>query len=496
VRDGMIGLLTVTLLALLVGTILTFLAGERARWVALVTSAIFLVLTSALLYYFTWAGVSAGHPPIEIFSYSETYSWISLPWMQIDYAVGVDGIGLVLILLTAFLQLATVIYTWNEPKRPAGWFGLVLLTCLGCYGVFVALDVLLFFLFWEAVLVPMFFIIGYWGGPRRRYAALKFFIYTHVASIVMLVGLLVLVFYSGSTSFDYTSLQATTHELAAAAQTFIFLALFFGFGVKFPIVPFHTWLPDAHVEAPTGGSVLLAGLLLKLGGYGLIRWAVELLPGAIPHVQWILYVVAFASIVWGSVVSLAQRDLKRLVAFSSINHMGIVLLAIALYSSLGLLAAVLLMFAHGIVSGLLFMAAGTVHHSTGSRDISRLGGMTPQTPVLATTIMIGSLASLGLPALISFPAEFAALQATWSGIGYWVLVPLLTLVVTAGFYLWMMQRMLFGPPRGLPEKVADVPRHEGMAMGILIALTVVYGLLPFLLVNLIVSSPVIGIPFP
>jgi NADH-quinone oxidoreductase subunit M len=154
------------------------------------------------------------------------------------------------------------------------------------------------------------------------------------------------------------------------------------------------------------------------------------------------------------------------------------------------------MFAHGIVSGLLFMAAGTVHHSTGSRDISHLGGMTPRAPVLATTIMIGSLASLGLPALISFPAEFAALQATWSGIGYWVLVPLLTLVVTAGFYLWMMQRMLFGPQRGLPEKVEDVPRHEGMAMGILIALTVVYGLLPFLLVNLIVNSPVNGIPIP
>ncbi|MCI4344722.1 MAG: dehydrogenase, partial [Thermoplasmata archaeon] len=209
----------------------------------------------------------------------------------------------------------------------------------------------------------------------------------------------------------------------------------------------------------------------------------------------LLYVVAFAMIVWGSFVALAQRDLKRLVAYSSINHMGIVLLAIALNSPLGILAAVLLMFAHGVVSGLLFMIAGTVHHSTGSRDISRLGGMTPRTPVLATTIMIGSLASLGLPALISFPAEFTALQATWAAIGYWVFVPLFGLVLTAAFYLWMMQRMLFGPPKGLPERVEDVPRHEGLGMGILVALTVIYGLLPFLLVNLIVNSPILRAPF-
>ena len=490
----MLPLLSITLLALLGGTVLTFLAGERARWVALATSLVFLLLTTVLIFEFSLPTPST--PTHPQFAYPETYAWISVPWMHVDYAVGVDGISLVLILLTAFLQVATVVYSWNESKRPGAWFGLVLLTCLGCFGVFVALDVLLFFLFWEAVLVPMFFIIGYWGGPRRRYAALKFFIYTHVASIVMLVGLLVLVFYSGSTSFDFVALAQSSGTLVAAAQSFIFLALFFGFGVKFPIVPFHTWLPDAHVEAPTGGSVLLAGLLLKLGGYGLIRWAVELLPGAIPHVQWILFAVAFASIVWGSIVSLAQRDLKRLVAFSSINHMGIVLLAIALYSSLGLLAAVLLMFAHGVVSGLLFMVAGTVHHSTGSRDVSRLGGMTPRTPVLATTLMIGSLASLGLPALISFPAEFTALQATWAGIGYWVLVPLVALVITAAFYLWMMQRMLFGPPRGLPDRVDDVPRHEGMAMGILVALTVIYGVLPFLLVNLIVNSPVVGVPFP
>ena len=491
----MVPLISLALATLLVGTVATFAAGARARWVALGTSVVFLAEVAALFVrYPGWPGYGAGAVPG--FAEGESYAWIHLSWLQINYTVGVDGISLVLILLTAILQIATVVYSWNEPRRPAAYFALVLLTCLGCFGVFVALDVLLFFLFWEAVLVPMFFLIGFWGGPRRRYAALKFFVYTHVASIVMLVGLLALVFYSGATSFDFASIDAAAHGLTGVVPAFLFLALFFGFGVKFPIVPFHTWLPDAHVEAPTGASVLLAGLLLKLGGYGLIRWAVEVLPHGLSTDQPILFAIAFLSIVWGSVLSLSQRDLKRLVAYSSINHMGIVLLAIALDSSLGLLAAVLLMFAHGIVSGLLFMASGSVHHTFGTRDIPNLGGITPRTPALSTMLMAGSLASLGLPALISFPAEFTALLATWNGLAYWVLIPLVILVVTAAFYLWMMQRMLFGPPKGIPPDAHDLPWYEGVGMGILVAATVVFGVLPALLVNVIVSSPVHGFPGP
>jgi F420H2 dehydrogenase subunit M len=488
-------LLSLTLATLLIGTLLTFVSKERARYVALATSAIFLLEVAALIGAYTvWPGPVNGSPG---YADIESYSWIHLSWLSINYTIGVDGISLVLILLTAFLQIATVVYSWEETKEPGAFFGLLLLTCLGCFGVFIALDVLLFFLFWEAVLIPMFFLIGFWGGPRRRYAALKFFVYTHVASIVMLVGLLALVFYSGATSFDFASIFVAARTLSPTVQTFLFLALFFGFGVKFPIVPFHTWLPDAHVEAPTAASVLLAGLLLKLGGYGLIRWAVEVLPTGMSHLTPLLYIVAFASIVWGSVVALAQRDLKRLVAYSSINHMGIVLLAIAVYSQLGLLAAVLLMFAHGIVSALLFMVAGSVHHQFGTRDISKLGGITPVAPILATMLMVGSLASLGLPALISFPAEFAALLATWDRIGYWVLVPLVILVVTAAFYLWMMQRVLFGPKRAVSPTAHDVPWFESAAMGILVALVVVYGILPGFLVNVIVNSPVYGFPgFP
>ncbi len=488
----MVPILSIVLGTLALGAVLSVLARERARWVALGFSVIFLAEVAYLIASFSgWAGFGPSGAPT--FSLEESYSWISISWLQVNYTVGVDGISLVLILLSSFLLIATVIYSWNETRRPGAWFGLVLLTVFGCVGVFVALDILLFFLFWEAVLVPMFFLIGYWGGPRRRYAAIKFFIYTHVASVVMLVALLATAFYSHAASLDFSALYVATvvgQGLTLTAQVFLFLSLLFGFGVKFPLVPFHTWLPDAHVEAPTGGSVLLAGLLLKLGGYGLIRWGLELLPDGFLKVQWFVFAVAMVSIVWGAWVSLAQRDLKRLVAYSSINHMGIVLLAIATYSSLGLTAAVLLMFAHGIVSALLFMVSGSVHHAFGTRDVNRVGGISPKTPVLASLTMVGALASLGLPALISFPAEFTALLATWNAIGFWVLVPLATLVVTAAFYIWMMQRMLFGPPKGYATGVHDVSWWEWTGMGILAALAVVYGIFPGYLVTLIVNSPI------
>ena len=491
----MLPLLSIVLASLLAGTVLTFLSGRWARWTALATSLLFLAEVAALFAaYPGWPGYNGAGVPG--FAEAETHAWIHLPWLQINYAVGVDGISLVLILLTAVLQLATVLYSWTEAKRPAAYFGLVGLTCAGSFGVFVALDILLFFLFWEAVLVPMFFLIGVWGGPRRRYAALKFFIYTHVASIVMLVALLATAFYAGAASFDFASVYASARGLGPVLQTFLFVPMLFGFGVKFPVVPFHTWLPDAHVEAPTGGSVLLAGLLLKLGGYGLIRWAVEVLPEGFHHARPLVLLIALVSIVWGSVVSLAQRDLKRLIAFSSINHMGIVLLAIGVDSSLGLLAAVLLMFAHGIVSALLFMTAGSFHHTFGTRDLAGIGGITPTAPALATLLMAGALASLGLPALIGFPAEFAALLATWQAYGYWVFVPLGILVVTAAFYLWMMQRVLFGPARAVPPDARDVPWYEGFGMGVLAGLAVLFGILPGLLVNVITSSPVKGFPGP
>ncbi|MCL4324631.1 MAG: NADH-quinone oxidoreductase subunit M [Candidatus Thermoplasmatota archaeon] len=477
------------------GTLLTFFAGSRARWIALATAVGTLGISIWLLANFQ-LGLATDYQFVQV-THWLTLSTGGSAGLAVNYTVGIDGISLPFLLLSAILTLVTVIYHWDERKNPAGFFGLVGLTNAGLLGVFVALDVLLFFAFWEIVLIPMFFLIGHWGGTRRHYASLKFFVYTHVASVVTLVSLFAMVFLGNWGSMDFGG-SISTADVAALnvqsipqiTQVLMFGALFFGFGVKLPMVPFHTWLPDAHVEAPTGGSVLLAGMLLKMGAYGLIRIAFPLLPYGHVAAEPVVLGIAFLSIVWGAFLSLAQRDLKRMVAFSSINHMGIVLLAIALWTQLSVTAAVLLMFAHGLVSGLLFLLSGSVHHTFGTRDIPSIGGITSRTPILSTMLIIGSLASLGLPSLVSFPAEFSAFLATWEALGWWILLPLFALVITAGFYLWMLQRLSFGPAHGIPEKARDLPFNEMLAMGLLVSLIVLYGILPYLIVQLIPHSAI------
>jgi proton-translocating NADH-quinone oxidoreductase chain M len=486
--------LTYLLAVAFLGTLATFLGGRHARLIALFTSVLALLVVLYLLTQFSFTQAS-GYQFLQLNTWFTYAPAPGSPGLSIDYAVGVDGISLPFLLLSAIVTVATVIYHWEESQNPSAFFGLLLLTNAGLLGVFVSLDILLFFVFWEVVLVPMFFLIGHWGGPRRQYAALKFFVYTHVASVVMLVSLLVLVFLGHWPNFDFTNMalaQGYDAAIPGVVQGVLFGALLFGFGVKLPMVPFHTWLPDAHVEAPTGGSVLLAGLLLKMGGYGLIRLAFPLLPLGRVALTPLVFFFAFLSIVWGALLSLAQRDLKRLVAYSSINHMGVVLLAIGLWTQLGVMAAVLLMFAHGLVSALLFMISGSVHHTFGTRDIPSVGGITSRTPLLSTLLMVGSLASLGLPALVSFPAEFSAFLATWETLGYWVFLPLFALVVTAAFYIWMMQRFSFGPPRGIPETARDLPPYEAIGMVVLASLIVLFGVLPFLIVHVITVSPVFG----
>ncbi len=473
----------------LVGAAATFFAGKWARWVALTTAAVSIGIV-------IWVMVNFQLGTAFDYQFVQVVPWLTLSGgsggIGVNYTVGIDGISLPFLLLSPILTIVSVVYHWNETKNPAGFFGLVGLTNAGLFGVFVSLDILLFFAFWEIVLIPMFFLIGHWGGPRRHYASIKFFVYTHVASVVTLVALFAMVFLGGWSSMDFGGSISTaqvaaldTKNIMVVPQVLLFGAMFFGFGVKLPMVPFHTWLPDAHVEAPTGGSVLLAGMLLKMGAYGLIRIAFPLLPYGHVNAEPVVLGIAFLSIIWGAFLSLSQRDLKRMVAYSSINHMGIVLLAIALWTQLSVTAAVLLMFAHGLVSGLLFLLSGSVHHTYGTRDIPSIGGMNSRTPALTTMLMIGSLASLGLPALVSFPAEFSAFLATWEALRWWVFLPLLGLVVTAGFYLWMLQRMAFGPPRGIPDKATDLPFNEMISMGLLVALIVLYGILPYLIVQFI-----------
>ncbi len=489
--------LTLLLAVAFVGSAATFFAGKQARWVAVVFSGATVAVVVYTLTQFQ-LNFTLSYQLLEVNHWFTFAALPGSPGISVDYAVGVDGISLPMVLLSSVVTLAAVVYHWEEENAPGPFFGLLLLVNAGVLGVFVSLDVLLFFVFWEVVLIPMFFLIGRWGGARRHYAAIKFFVYTHVASVVMFVALLAMVFLGGWGTFDFVNLYGiqslNQSALSSVTQVLLFGALLFGFGVKLPMVPFHTWLPDAHVEAPTGGSVLLAAVLLKMGAYGLIRFAMPLLPLGREILTPLIFFLAFLSIVWGAFLSLAQRDLKRLVAYSSINHMGIVLLAIGLWTEVGVLAAVLLMFAHGLVSAVLFMVSGSMHHSYGTRDIPSVGGMTAFTPRLSTMLMVGSLASLGLPALVSFPAEFSAFFATWQGLGFLVLIPLTALVVTAAFYLWMMQRLSFGPPRGSQPRTHDLPTPELVALSLMVALVVLYGILPFLVAQYIPASPLFHIP--
>ena len=313
------------------------------------------------------------------------------------------------------------------------------------------------------------------------------------ASVIMLLGFMALYFQAaevlGYRTFDIPVLTKVAPSLAAGTQLAIFTALFFGFGVKMPVVPFHTWLPDAHVDAPTAGSVLLAGLLLKMGGYGLIRLALPLASAATAAVP-VMFVFAVVSIIYAAVVCMPQRDLKRLVAYSSVSHMGLVLLGVAAYSAdrsnyVGLAGAVFQMFAHGLVTAVLFMMAGSIHHHAGTREIEQLGGIARKMPVSGTVLTYGALASLGLPGLVSFPSELLVFFATYNAFGLLVFLPLAGVVLTAGYYLWMLQRALFGPFNANLKKVSDLSVHEAVPLGLLMFLIGLFGALPYLMLRFI-----------
>jgi len=438
---------------------------EHYKWIALVTTVATFGLSLLLV-----KGIGGGPE----FRFEDNVSWIGA--ISARYHIGVDGISLWLVLLTTLLMPIAVLSSWTAiHKRQLSYYIFMLILESAMIGVFVSLDLLLFYLFFEASLVPMFFLIGIWGGERRIYAAVKFFIYTAVGSLLMLVGIIALYFIYGS--FDYvTLLQAmTANPLPARTEFVFFLAFAFAFCIKVPLFPFHTWLPDAHTEAPTAGSVILAGVLLKMGTYGLLRINLGLFPSTSRELAIAMMVLAVIGIIYGALVAMVQPDVKRLVAYSSVSHMGFVVLGLFSFTELGMQGALYQMLNHGVSTGALFLFVGFIYERRHTRMISEFGGLAKPMPWFSTLFVIASLSSIGLPFLNGFVGEFLILIGTWTSRAVshpWLITMIAgTGVIWAAVYmLWMLQRVVFGKvTKAENDRLLDLNSRE---LGLLLPLMI------------------------
>jgi NADH-quinone oxidoreductase subunit M len=426
------------------------------------------------------------------------HQWIEV--IHSRYLVALDGLSLPLVALTLLVTPLVIIYSWNhfpEPKNPKAFLILILVLHTGMLGSFVAQDLILFFVFFEIVLLPMYFMIGVWGGEQRQYAAIKFFLYTLFGSALMIVSFLAVFFVAGGDSFAMVELaegvadRNLAGDLALSTQVLIFGGMFMGFGIKVPMFPFHTWLPDAHTQAPTQGSVILAAVLLKLGTYGFIRVALFILPEA--AVEWapIIGGLAVVGIIYGALGCLAQTDMKRLIAFSSVAHMGFVMLGIATLTDFGLNAAVFGMVAHGLITGMLFFVAGSVKERFHTLEIKRLGGLLLQAPKMGWILGFCVMASLGLPGLAGFWGEFPAILAAYNPapalseelFRTYMVIAAIGTVLAAGYLLWLYQRSSFGTPTEefADEPIQDVQLSEYLAWVPMLVLILVLGIYPNLI---------------
>ncbi len=461
------------------------------RWGALLTAAFAFALSIVLALGFD--DKAAG------FQFVQTADWIG--FFGIQYKVGVDGISLVLVLLTTLLTMISILASFGPIKTRVREYMISFLVLeLGMLGVFLSLDLFLFYVFWEVVLVPMYLIIGIWGGANRIYATIKFVIYTLVGSLLMLVAILSIAWtYSQATgtwvgAFDYTTLVEFGFD--PTLQFWAFLGFFLAFAIKVPMWPVHTWLPDAHTEAPTAGSVILAGVLLKLGGYGLIRLNLPLFPNAAVDLAPFIITLSVVGMIYGAIVAIRQTDLKRLIAYSSVSHMGFVTLGIFVLNEQGVQGAIFQMVAHGVITGALFLLVGVVYERTHDRTIAKMGGLGQRIPVWATLMVFFSLASAGLPGLAGFVGEFLVLlgSVTWQPwVGY---VAAFTIIFAAVYLLYMVQNIIMGDVtdflKGLGRKLTDVDPVEAATLAPLVLLTVVLGLFPALVLDL-TAAPVAGI---
>ncbi len=451
------------------------------KWTAAIFSGAALVLSAVAFFQFDRSATG-----IQM---QERFTWI--PALGVQYFLGVDGLNMPMVVLTTLLVFLAVLHSWVFIKhRLKEYYALLLLLEVGVLGVFLSLDLLLFFLFWEVELVPMYLLIAIWGPnpANREYAALKFVLYTVFGSALMLMGILALYFQSQPHTFDMIQLGATS--FAPLVQAAIFAFLFIGFAVKLPVFPLHTWLPWAHVEAPTAVSVLLAGVLLKMGGYGMFRICYTILPDAAKQFAVVIAVLAVVNILYGAAVSLIQDDLKKLVAFSSVSHMGYVLLGLAAGTTISLTGGALQMFTHGTITGLLFLLVGGVYEKTHTRSIAQMGGLAPKMPLLAIFWVMAGLASLGLPGMSGFIAEFLVFLGAFQNPALTVFTVLgaVGIVVTAGYILWMLQRVFFGPTKPEMEQVGDAGRLEMAPLVALMVTVFAIGVYPSLLTDIIGPS--------
>jgi len=422
-------------------------------------------------------------------------NWVNLGQYALNWHVGLDGISMPMVVLTTVLTTLAILGAWSHvEERESQFYGLVLLISASLLGVYAALDFFVWFVFWEAVLIPMYFLIGIWGGPRRRYAAIKFFVYTNLASLVMFIGFLALVFGLGD-SISSLSLPAIAEALRAGQlgslggvppgtlKTLAFAAMFAGFAVKVPIVPFHTWLPDAYVEAPAPVSVLLAGVVSKMGVYALLRFNFTMLPDVARANAQLIALLAVVSVIYGALLAVNQQDLKRIVAYSSIPSMGFVVLGLVALTPYGLGGAAFQMVSHGLIAGLLFLVVGAIYRSTDTRMVADMSGLAKRKPTVAVLFIAGAFAYMGLPLMSGFAAELyiflGAFQATFAYAQLFTAVAMFGIVIIAGYYLFAMQRTLFGAFRlDTDVEVGATPLRDTFALVVLVLLVVALGIAP------------------
>jgi NADH-quinone oxidoreductase subunit M len=463
---------------------------QAIRWWGNIAMFISFLVSLPLVFWF------AQEAPEQQFKFVEIHDWI--PSIGAQYHLGIDGISFLLIMLTTVLGFLSVLSSWTAiEERAKEYYAMFMLLQVGMLGVFMSLDFFLFYVFWEVMLVPMYFIIGVWGGPRKLYAAIKFFLYTLAGSVLMLLGILTLYFryHTDTGVYTFDLMQLMQHTWPLNLQYWVFWAFMIGFAIKVPMFPFHTWLPDAHVEAPTAGSVILAAILLKMGTYGFIRFSLPLLPAASrnPTIVKVMVVLSIIAIVYGALVSMMQRDMKKLIAYSSVSHLGFCTLGIFALNPHGLQGSVIQQINHGISTGALFLIVGLIYERRHTREIKELSGLSNVMPIYASLFMIVMLSSIGLPLLNGFIGEFTILQGAFEVNWHWAAWAVVGIVLGAAYMLWLYQRTMFGPCDNPKNQVLkDLNWREIMTLVPLIVWAFWIGLYPKPFFN-VLDKPVTAI---